>query len=87
MRKEWEGERKAILSLIASPGVERSNVYRVIKTPVNHQGTTRQPLDSVPCHVTAKETASLTFCDTETVDSSYLETETFVMNFLNELDG
>ncbi|KAL7511655.1 hypothetical protein ACHAXN_012197 [Cyclotella atomus] len=79
MRKEWEGERKAILSLIASPAVDSSEgIYRIVKSPVN------QP---VPRHVTTKETPNSTFCDTETIDSSYLETETFVMNILNELES
>jgi hypothetical protein len=79
MRKEWEGERKAILSLIASPVETSEGAYRIVKSPVNNRS------DSVPRHVMAKEMQS-SCCDTETIDSSYLETETFVMNILQELD-
>jgi hypothetical protein len=79
MRKEWEGERKAILSLIASPVETSEGAYRIVKSPVNNRS------DSVPGHVMAKEMQS-SCCDTETIDSSYLETETFVMNILQELD-
>lgn len=78
MKKEWEGERKAILRLIASPSaVTSEGAYRVAKSPMNH-----------PTHQhAAKETSNSTFGETETIDSSYIETETFVMNILNELDS
>ena len=86
IQKEWEGERKAILNLIASPSVGAAgNELRVVKSPVNNRSVSLHS-ESVPQHVMAKTPYS-TCCDTETIDSSYVETETFVMNILNELDG
>jgi hypothetical protein len=80
MKKEWEGERKAILSLIASPSIEASGeVYHLVKSPIQQVG-------SVPRQVMASKERRGSICDTDTVDSSYLETETFVMNILNELE-
>ncbi|KAL7522622.1 hypothetical protein ACHAWX_007318 [Stephanocyclus meneghinianus] len=94
MRKEWEGERKAILSLIASPTSEESeSVFRIVKCPTNRLTSNQrvcrdtEQIESVPRHITSsKETCGST-CDTETVDVSYLDTETFVMNILSELDS
>jgi len=82
MKKEWEGERKAILSLITSPG---QDAYHVIKSsPNHHDGFHQKPS---PGHILAKQTPGSTFCASTTGDSSYLETEAFVMNLLNELDS
>jgi len=94
MRKEWEGERKAILSLIASPNSEESeSVFRIVKSPTNRITSNQrvchdaERIESVPRHITSsKETCGST-CDTETMDGSFLDTETFVMNILSELDS
>jgi hypothetical protein len=44
MRKEWEGERKAILSLIASPDSEEpGSVYRIVENLTNRP-TPGQPI-------------------------------------------
>jgi len=92
MRKEWEGERKAILNLISTePGFEVSNgdqVYQIIKTPVRRLANKHDDdavADSKTVTLTSQSQTPLVE-PTNSSDDSFLETEAFVMNILNEFE-
>jgi len=73
MKKEWEVERKTILGLISSG------------TPVfADQHNTPHASNVKPASISVPNINDIG--DAMSVDSSYLETETFVTNILNELD-